>query len=730
MERACRLYYISSMPVACGCMHAGSISFHSCKSTLARKSKNSTAVHAARRRAVRRTLPADARASENGSGVQSTAAASRKENALPIWYTITVAVLVAVPPILCVYGHAYGYSPDLHMASIIQVGGAGVLALFFFLQSRNAAIPFWRSPILTPALLFYAWAVLSLLWAHNWYEGAVKLLDWGGALMLALLVSQTLRRESQVRMVLQGILFAGILLLLLGLAQYFFDVDWVDQHAKPAATFNNKNMAAQYILLVFPIAVMLAMYVASLPWKAVFMFFGVVAMFFIFTSDTRGSIIAVSVQILLLVLLALYKLLQSGERRKAIYAVLGVAASIGAVLLALSVIGHADGDNSMLFYLTRRFISLYEALSTFQGETRFQIWLNTIAMLADRPLLGFGVGNWMVDYPLYHMEWRFDYEMSYQVQHINTHQDYLELAAELGLVGMFFLLWMGVQLVRVLFIILNRLQDRSSWLVLGAGIAMIGMAINAIGSFPFEQPVPVMLFMVYGGILDFYYRQLHTQPPLFSLPGHKIGRPAALLCVLLCVGLTVLHYRWYQSEVHFRRATIASHQGNYYLTLLHGKEALRWSKGRRRMANFIAVGHMQRGDVRRAVEAWEQVLEGYPNLMHTLNNISIAYVRLGDYPKALEKADKLIEVRPTPRSFVQKGSVLQTMGRLPEAAEYFRKALEPERQPGLYGKQKSNVLDVLNYLETVIQAAGKTETEMSAEADIQLTPAGPPSPDS
>ncbi len=644
---------------------------------------------------------------------------------VPVWYVLILAVLVGAPPVLGVYGHAYGYSPDLHTASIIQVGSAGILALFLFLQSGSRRIPLWYGPVLFPALLFYAWALLSLLWAHNYYEGAVKLLDWGGALLLGFLISQSLREERHVRLVLQGIFFAGALLLMLGLAQYFFDVDWVDQHAKPAATFNNKNMAAQYTLLIFPLCVALVMYSTQILWKLVFAFFGFIALFFILTSDTRGSIIAASVEVLLLMLLALYKYAYDGERRKVFYVLLFTAVGIGLLIASLFLI--EDGNGGIIFFrLVERFTQLYNALVTFTGETRFQIWLNTIAMIADRPLIGFGVGNWMVEYPLYHMKWRFDREMSYEVQHINTHQDYLELTAELGLIGMFFLLWMGVQVVRVLFNVLRRIERRDSWLVLGAGAAMVGMAVNALGSFPFEQPVPVMLFMVYGGALDFYYRKVNDRSPAFHLPAARIARPAAIVSVLLCVGLLVLHYRWYNSEIHFRRATIASHQQNYYLTLLHGKEALRWSRGRKRMANFIAVGHMQRGEVARAIEAWEDVLGSYPNLMHTLNNTSIAYARLGNYEKALEKAEQLVELRATPKSFVQKASVLQALGRLEEAEGYFRKALEPGRRPALKPQQRNSVLRVLGYMDSIRLRSEQAAEQEKQGGDAQPLPVGPP----
>ena len=700
---------------------AGIVSAVNCISILAKKRRKSLGANAARLRAARRASAVQTQNGENRA--QDAAALSMTESRVPIWYAVIIAFIVASPPILGVYGHSYGYSPDLHTASIIQVGAAAVLALFFLLQARYRAIPFWYGPVLFPAMLFYAWAVLSLLWAPNYYEGAVKLLDWGGALLLALLVSQTLREERHVRMVLQGIFLAGALLILLGIAQYFFDVEWVDQHAKPAATFNNKNMAAQYTLLIFPVCMALAMYSAMLPWKLVFASFGIVALLFIFISDTRGSIIAVSVETLLLVLLALYKYLRSGDKRRALYILLAAAALLGILVATLLSIETAKGN--ALAWIIFRFSRLYEALSTFTGETRFQIWVNTVAMIVDRPLLGYGVGNWMVEYPMYHMTWRPDWEMSYRVQHINTHQDYLELAAETGLIGLFFMLWMGVQVVRVLFNILNRMNTRDTWLVLGAGVSMIGMAVNALGSFPFEQPVPVMMFMVYGGVLDFYYRRVNERAPAFHVPGAKVGQPAAIASVVLCAGLLIVHYRWYNSEIHFRQATIASRQQNNYLTLLHGEQALRWSRGRKRMANFIAVGHMQRGDVRRAVQAWEEVLETYPYLMHTLYNISIAYGQLGEYNKALEKADKLVEVRPTPKSYRQKARILQAMGRLTEAEEYYRKAIDRENNPRwvwLSAKETSKVQNMLSYLESL----RKRSDAVQGQQPDNTPPAGPP----
>ena len=593
----------------------------------------------------------------------------------PSWYLLALVLVLASPAILGVYGHNYGYSPDLHMASVVQVGALMMLGLFFFSQRNTETLVIRPFPVMLPALIFVLWATLSLTWAHNRYEGGVKVLDWTGAVLSGLLVAQTLGKKSHIRWVLYGIFGAGFILLLLGIAQYFFDVQWVDQHAKPSITFNNKNMAAQYMLLIVPIGLSLALFARHWGLKLLFAFGGAGSCGFILLTNTRGAIIAMLAQLLLLMFL-LVRLEIVEHKRPIRYVVAGslLLVLVTALMLSLGPLGLVGTIESLydrLSLLARNF-------STLSGETRFPIWLNSLAMIRDHLWFGVGAGNWMVEYPFYHYLVTPDIEMSTQVQHINAHQDYLELAAELGLLGILMILLIGVQAMRYGWRLLS-MPDRDHYIVAGLLSALAGLAVNAIGSFPFEQPAPVCLFMVYLGLLDCYYYFEYRPKAWMHVSGRRRMPMATVVVSVLVVALVVLHYRWYQSEIHFRRATIASRNNNSDAMLEHGLEALKWTPHRQRMGNFVGSGYMRRGETFKAVEAFEKVLDYYPHMMHTIRNSYFAYTRVGDQEKALEKLQQLRQIRPSPLVHLMVGYHLLQMGRDEDAYTYLRKSRELDR---------------------------------------------------
>src|SRR5207245_3181627 len=82
------------------------------------------------------------------------------------------------------------------------------------------------------------------------------------------------------------------------------------------------------------------------------------------------------------------------------------------------------------------------------AAVRAAVWLNTAAMAKDHPLLGVGLGNHKVLYPAYARRVRVDPQASPVEQLDYVHDDYMQVAAELGVIGVALALWLGIAIVR------------------------------------------------------------------------------------------------------------------------------------------------------------------------------------------------------------------------------------------------------------------------------------------
>lgn len=128
-------------------------------------------------------------------------------------------------------------------------------------------------------------------------------------------------------------------------------------------------------------------------------------------------------------------------------------------------------------------------------DSRIQMWQGTLALIADHPLWGTGPGTYVSSFPPYRpagLAWLIDY----------AHNDYLQVAAEMGLPALVMLvgmigaaLWVGVR---------TFLRTRSTFkggLSLGAAGGITAMAVHSLVDFGLHVPANALLFAVLLGVV-------------------------------------------------------------------------------------------------------------------------------------------------------------------------------------------------------------------------------------
>ncbi len=595
------------------------------------------------------------------------------------------AAFVALTAIVAPYGHKLGYSPDLHMAAYLQVGTPIMLAILFWNALKRQQLILFQTPVTLPLTLFWCWAALSLLWAHNDYEGSVKLLDWGAALCGFVLAVQWVRSGDALYRVLLALFLSGLALALLGIAQFLFEVTWVDQVAIPAATFNNKNMAAQYSLLTLPLGIGLLLRSQSREGEWFFALSSALVAAFIVYTRTRAAWLSMLLELLLLAGWLFYTHRHGrrpfASRRKQL-------ASITAILLFLLLI-HLNADGFHWFFLELLGVTqatVEQARLDTGGNVRLAMWANTLVMIWDYLLVGVGVGNWMVEYPLYHMAVIQDLAMSTASHHINTHNDYLEITAELGLVGLALFLWLVVQAVRLGWHLINHRDVKNRELLFGVWMAVFGIALDASFSFPLQQPVSIFLFVFYVGILGTQYNMVTASEGRWTINSKPLLEVLTWGMVLLAATMLVLHNRWFSAELDFRRAVIAFQQKNQTEMLEAGRRAAQLNPWRDMLKNVTGGAYLLQKRYSKAVVEYEQVLVGYPHYINTLAKLGGAYLNNKQAEKAEQTIRHLVEIKPLSATAHRNlGVVLYYhMERKEEGLVHFKEALrlEPNLKQG------------------------------------------------
>ena len=123
-------------------------------------------------------------------------------------------------------------------------------------------------------------------------------------------------------------------------------------------------------------------------------------------------------------------------------------------------------------------------------------------MVKDHPIAGVGLGNFFVYHPLYYRAYLKETHRLDRHHVMRTHNDFVQVLAELGLVGLLLVIWLGYQVISVGIRSVSRQKSsRSGLIVFCVLTAVIGIAVNGFFSFPFQNAIPPLLLMVFLAVL-------------------------------------------------------------------------------------------------------------------------------------------------------------------------------------------------------------------------------------
>jgi O-antigen ligase len=244
------------------------------------------------------------------------------------------------------------------------------------------------------------------------------------------------------------------------------------------ASFAHPTALALYLILTFPAAFALALRGAGRlrPLLIACGALGVVGLMF---TQTRGSIVGAAVALLILL-------------RWAPFRRLAVAGLVLTAVVALLNVGSVTQSQPVSVVGER--LATIGTLKT-RSDDRIEIWRATPAMIAERPFLGAGHGNFPDISPKFALSdvggLAFDH----------AHNLFLNVAVELGLIGLAVLLVLLVLLFRAS---RRALADRSAPLyplALAASASLAGVLVNSLTEYPVRQNVIMATTMIVIGVL-------------------------------------------------------------------------------------------------------------------------------------------------------------------------------------------------------------------------------------
>ncbi len=363
--------------------------------------------------------------------------------------------------------------PQQWAASLLETGAFLLLAVWLARATlRRERLE--GSVVLFPLAAAPLWGLLQLAAHQTVYRHPTwnAVLLWGTNLALFFLALQVFAGAGTRERFLRATLLFGFAVSVVATLQLFTSqgqVFWIfpaQIDDSPPGPFLSRNQYAAFIELVLPLALAGALKGGRGTLACVFM---ASAMYVsVIASASRAGFILVSLEVAVFAVLAI-------RRRRIALPRHGRTLGLLAVFVAL-------------FTVVVGWDQLWNRLrqpDPYSG--RREMLYASLAMLRERPGMGFGLGTWPTAYPAYGR-----YDDGLFANH--AHNDWVEWAAEGGLPFLALLLWIAAWSVRP--------AMRSPW-----SLGVVSVFAHCLVDYPFQKPALAALVFVFLAIQALEYKE-------------------------------------------------------------------------------------------------------------------------------------------------------------------------------------------------------------------------------
>jgi len=396
-------------------------------------------------------------------------------------------------------------NPD-HAKFVFGLFGISVILLIWstrFANSKDFCIK--KNELYTPISFFLLWCFVSLFWAFSTYFALMQIAQFLSYGAIFFIINNILKNDKERFTLLNYILVSLFTVSLIGIIQFYFDHnDFISslffQAVGPASTFGNKNMASHFLVMTIPLAIVLFMSASNKLRVGLYSLVIFFSLLYLIQTTARQAYLAIAIEFILLILFIIYDYQKNIDRSliKALKLkkIKFFSFIFIGIFLFLSINLPSDNSASKSIYIDQ-VKSIYQD----KNNARFAPWKNTLEMIKDRPLFGFGVNQWSQHYGTYYRSSVFDRGHNHKNKFVNAHNDYLEMVANLGFIGLALLFWILFLASKKIYSILSEPVNPYRSVVLGLSLGLVGFLIVAFFSFPLSLYIPGFFVMMYLGLI-------------------------------------------------------------------------------------------------------------------------------------------------------------------------------------------------------------------------------------
>ena len=313
-------------------------------------------------------------------------------------------------------------------------------------------------------------------------------------IILYFLVINVIGKKNEFDSFIKLYFLTSFIVPLYTLIQYYGFDPYLDNLHSLTSTIGQKNWISNYLAMIFPVVFSYFLLEQTKKDKIKYFFFLSILYATLMICQSRGIWISISITtILAIYIIFKFKLIKIFQENKKWLTLLLVT------FLIITIIYSTDNPlNKSAITIPQR------ALSTFDEQdpsinTRLLIWGATLDMIKDKPLFGSGIGTFKMNYLDYQANYLKEnpYYIKYSGKAAEAHNEYLQIWAELGIIGL------GIFL-SIIFIFYNiaikyfknEESNRNKIIVFGLLLGITIFLIHNLFTFPLHVPVLGFTFFI------------------------------------------------------------------------------------------------------------------------------------------------------------------------------------------------------------------------------------------
>jgi O-antigen ligase len=366
---------------------------------------------------------------------------------------------------------------------VLETVSALLFGLWVFSQMRSTRITVLQSPIFRPMLVFGALILLQMLFGLTAYGHATSaaFFLYVAYALICFLLTQTFTRTRHLQRTATVVVIYGTAMAMFAVLQslsspgkiYWFRTQQVGGWIYGPYVNHNHYAGLMEMLVPLPLVFAFSRHARGRERWATASAAALMGAS-IFLSGSRGGMAAFAVQLGVL----LYFLFRE-RRGESTGFLLG-----GFLLISIATVAWIGGNQ-----VSSRIATLDgDRRAELNSDIRLRIDRDTLTMLAKRPILGWGLGSFEYVYP------RF--RSFYTSQFVDkAHNDYLQLAAETGLLGLCAGVWFLCVTLRCAWGKAHKwATDINGAVSVAVLVGVVGILVHSLVDFNLQIPANAALF--------------------------------------------------------------------------------------------------------------------------------------------------------------------------------------------------------------------------------------------